>query len=294
MKRRIPTPAEVYDPVTAAVEAALRRREQSGAVEAARARAAELRAAVEADRQALAHPSGGWCGRCGATHPGCGWSTSVGVDGLPSVCCTACADPTAGLDSHGWMRPVLRPHEVEGVLLSRLLGLPVDVPWLAGWGRERYGLVFSYAPGPQAAPWAHVDVGAWRPVGRRAADRHRAFGGPHVPGPVTVAPGVVEAMQYAEQFRRPLPLGDLVVFEQAGLTGVDGVPLVGRELDAAEDRAVAERLAVLDAEAAAKIARIEADAVAAERGRVRYGLAREFRAAQAERERAFRRLLASA
>lgn len=292
MKRRIPTPAEVYDPVTAAVEAALRRREQAGAVEAARARAAALRAAVAADRAALVHPTGEGCARCGATHPGCGWSTSVGVDGLPSVCCTACADPTAGLDNHGWMRPVLRPHEIEGVLLSRLLNLRVDVPWLAGWGRERYGLVFSYAPGPQAAPWAHVDVEAWRPVGRRAEALQRAFGGPHVPGNVTLAEGAAKALAYVAQHRHSA--SEVSVFDQAGLTGADGESLTGPELDAAEDRVVAERLAVLDAEAAAKVARLEADAVAAERGRVRYGLGREFRAAQAERERAFRRLLASA
>jgi hypothetical protein len=126
-----------------------------------------------------------------------------------------------------------------------------------------------------------VDVAAWAEVGRRAADRQRAFGGPHVPKDAALPENWEELVRQARQHRHSL-LGAGVVLVRFTEAGADE-----------EEARVQARLAVLDAEAAAKVARVEADAAAVERSRVRYELGREFRAAQAERERQFRALMAT-
>jgi hypothetical protein len=290
----------------AAARAAAEEIARRAAADAARARLDAFAEQLDADaaerHRQLAHHSGAGCARCGATHPPQGWCAAGGVDGLPAVCCAPCADPTAGPGEYGWSRPVMQDWEIRGLLLSRVLGLPVDVPWLAAWGRQRYGLRFNYADDaslPQVAeraPWSHIDLDPWRPVGERAARRQRAFGAPLVPG--LVIDGVdVDETRRAKAQREAAQLAAMNSGQRVWPGGVPWGPLpewTAEQLDQAEEQAVTARLAELDAEELAVAARVAERADRDDRSRVKAVLDRQFRAEQRQREREHRRRIAAA
>lgn len=294
MRRTKNTPPVPTDAMAAA-RAAAAELDRERAMREAQRQVAELRA-EQADRRATrAHHTGRGCARCGATHPPAGWSTAVGIDNMPSPCCTLCADPQAGSGNDGWVRPVLLESEVRGVLLSRLLGLGTDVRWLYSWGSGRRGLEFPFAaelddvPAGERAAWSHVDLTPWRPVGVEAARRHRAFGGPKILG-ATIDGLSVDAAQtdlagFADEFNRA------DVFDRQHLARRrPNLPTWSQEqIEAAEQAALERRLSELDAEELATAARIAEQADREDRNRARALINRRIRREVADYERQLRR-----
>lgn len=293
MRRTKNTPKVPADALAAA-RAAAAELDNQRALRAAQEQAAELQALKATLRGKKAHPSGRGCSRCGDTHPAGGWSTATGVAGLPSPCCTACSDPQCGPGNDGWARPILAEAEVKGVLLSRLLGLGTDVRWLYSWGSGRFGLEFQYAaevdlPEGDRAPWSHVDLGPWRPVAVEAARRQRAFGAPKVFGAVIDGLSVDEVLTEWAGYRAAV--------NQAG--PIDRVHLARRrpdlpewtqeQIEAAEERALAERLAALDAEELATAAKLAEQSARKARADARGLLDRRIRRQVAEHEKRLRR-----